>query len=94
MNKQQHMFIWIGIALLIFVAVVFESKFIWVISAIALIGESVLVCKSKEPSTGHWILLLLAILFFVFVLLSSLPKSSKWSPRYRSPVYLGSPFAD
>ena len=81
MNKQQHIFIWIGIALLTFMAVVFESKFIWVISAIALMSESVFVCKSKKLSTAQYILLLLAIIVFVLVFLLSLPRSNKLSLR-------------
>ena len=73
MNKQQHIFIWIGIALLTFMATVFESKLIWVIAAIALIGESVFLCKSKKLSTAQWILLILAIVVFIIALLYSLP---------------------
>ena len=77
MNKQQHIFIWIGIALLTFMAITFDSKLIWVIAAIALIGESVFLCRSKELSTAHWILLILAIVIFLIALISSLPRRKR-----------------
>ena len=67
MNKQQHIFIWIGIAVLTYMAIIFESKFIWVISAITLIGESVLLCKSKKLSTINVMMLILAIIVFVVI---------------------------
>ena len=74
MNKQQHIFIWIGISLLTFMAIAFDSKLVWVVAAIALIGECVFICKSKQLSTAHWILLISAIVMFLIALLSSLPR--------------------
>ena len=94
MNKQQHIFIWIGIALLVFMAIVFESNVLWVISSIALIGELVFICKGNKLYAWHWVLLFLAIVVFIIVFLFSLPESNKWSPLHKSPRYnLGSPFA-
>ena len=93
MNKQQHIFIWIGIALLVFMAIVFRSNVLWVISSIALIAESVLLCKGKKLSAIDLMMLVLAIVVFVVIFLASLPKSNKWSFRHTH-YNLSSHFAD
>ncbi len=85
MNKQQHIFVWIGIALLVFMAIVFGSKLIWVVAVVTLIGESVFICKSNKLSKGQWALLILAIVVFLIALVSSLP------PKYEPATGLAPP---
>ena len=81
MNKQQHVFVWTGIALITFMAIVFESKLIWVIAAIALTAESVYLCKGKELSSRKLVLLVLAIIIFFIAL--TITVSSQHKPHRR-----------
>ena len=71
MNKAQHIFIWVGIGLLTFMAISFDSTLTWLIAALALIAESIYLCKNL--SGKKIVLLILAILIFVIIFINSLP---------------------
>jgi len=83
MNRPQHIFIWIGIILLMLIAIKFESKPIWLIPAIGLIGECVYLCKDIVLPKGNiiesikamplrfWILLFCIIIFIIIFLIAT-----------------------
>lgn len=73
MNKKQHSFIWIGIALVTFMAIMFDSKLMWLVAAIALIAESIYICKDETLSLweGKGVFLWLGILLFLILFIKS-----------------------
>ena len=66
MNKKQHVFIWVGITLMTFIAILLDSSAFWLVAAMALIGESVLLCKNE---LSRWKLVLLCLVIVCFVVL-------------------------
>lgn len=71
MNKTQHFFIYTGIALITFMAIMLDSTLLWLAAAVALIGESVYLCKDKPLSDNKLILLFLSILIFAILFIYS-----------------------
>lgn len=72
MNTKQHILIYIGILLITFMAIALDSTLFWLVAAVALISESVLLCKDNKPLSGRKIFLLcLSIFIFVILFLSS-----------------------
>lgn len=79
MNTQQHILIYVGITLITFMAIVTDSTLFWLVAAVALIGESVWLCKnSSKASVQLWdvnfrvlFLLFLSIIVFVVLFLCS-----------------------
>lgn len=71
MNKKQHFFVWIGIALITFMAIIFDSKLMWLVAAIGLITESIYICKDEHLSfwdrkvTLLWLSILLFLILFI-----------------------------
>ena len=47
MNKLQHFFIWVGIALIAFMAIALDNPLFWLVAAVVLIGEIILLCNNK-----------------------------------------------
>ncbi len=88
MNKQQHFFIWTGIALITFMAILLASTLFWLIAALALIGECVWLCKDKSLSDNKRILLFLSILVFVilFICSSDIRREIQFQLGFRRPV--------
>ena len=86
MNKFQHIFIYLGIALLTFMAIALDSTLFWLVAAIGLIAESVWLCKDKSLSDNKFFLLFLSILFFIILFIYS-PKIKRELPfRRHRPV--------
>ena len=73
MNTKQHILIYVGITLITFMAIVTDSTLFWLVAAVALIGESVWLCKGDRPLSGRKIVLL-CLSIFIFVILSFLEK--------------------
>jgi len=72
MNTKQHILIYVGITLITFMAIVTDSTLFWLVAAVALIGESVWLCKGDRPLSGRKIVLLcLSIFIFVILFLRS-----------------------
>ena len=75
MNTTQHIFICIGIAIITLMAITLGSTLFWLVAAIALISESVMICKnSSKASVQLWdldfrVIFLLFLSIFVFVIL-------------------------
>jgi len=75
MNKSQHIFVFVGIILLMIIAITFESKLIWLFPAIGLIAECVYLLKDisfeGKPPLRFWILLGCIIVFVIIFLIAS-----------------------
>jgi len=72
MNTKQHILIYVGITLITFMAIVTDSNLFWLVAAVALIGESIWLCKSDRPlSVREKSLLCLSIFVFVILVLCS-----------------------
>ena len=86
MNKKQHFFIWVGIALLTIMAITLESKLTWLVAAMLLIAESVYLCKDAKFSDREVFFLILAILVFFILFIKFLPgrrKATRAAPIIR-----------
>lgn len=71
MNTAQHFFIYIGILLITFMAIVLDSTLFWLVAIVSLISESVWICKNKSLDFRVIFLLFLSIIVFVVLFLSS-----------------------
>ncbi len=71
MNKRQHFFIWAGIALITFMAILLASTLFWLIAALTLIGESIWLCKDESLSDNKRFLLFIAIVIFAILFINS-----------------------
>lgn len=71
MNIAQHFFIYIGVILITFMAIMLDSTLLWLVAAISLIGESIWICKNKSLDFRIIFLLFLFIIVFVILFLNS-----------------------
>jgi membrane protein implicated in regulation of membrane protease activity len=71
MNATQHIFICIGVVIITIMAITMDSTLLWLVAAVFLIGESVLLCKNNSTDAGKLLVLLLSIFVFVFLFLFS-----------------------
>ncbi len=71
MNTKQHLFIYIGIMLITFMAIMLDSTFFWLVAAVALISESVWQCKYEPLSYKKLTILCLSILIFIILFIYS-----------------------
>ena len=77
MNKLQHFFVWVGIALIAFMAIALDNPLFWLVAAVVLFGEIILLCNNKLsyhdydiPDLVKLLLLCLAIVGFVILFTS------------------------
>jgi len=87
MNRLQHAFIWVGIVILMVVAIRFESKLIWLFPTIALISECVYLSRDmafpkdieslKSMPRKFWILLLCIAVFIIIFLIATYEKPKR-----------------
>ena len=71
MNIKQHFFIYVGIMLITFMAIMIDSTLLWLVAAMVLISESVWLCKNKSIESRELFFLCLSIVIFVILFISS-----------------------
>ncbi len=70
MNNIQHGFVWVGICLITFMAVALDNTLFWLVAAVALISECVLLCKNEKLDDKKWALLVIVIICFVLLFIA------------------------